>query len=219
MTTHSHLPLLERLDRQGVAALAPEWDSFIAGSTAAGPFMSWPWIGAWLATLGRDADLEVIAARDPGDGRLLGVAPFHVERHRRSRLSFSVLRLLGSGRAAPDHLDLPVAADAPASVAEALWQAVSVHRRWDFIDLEGLVTDGVLHRLLARRPVDAAVDQIPCPYLPLAATWEATANRFGRNHRANLGRYGRKLEREAEAPVREWMVAEHERPIPLVPGG
>jgi CelD/BcsL family acetyltransferase involved in cellulose biosynthesis len=48
----------------------------------------------------------------------------------------------------------------------------------------------------------------PCPYLQLPASWDEYTRSLGRNLRQNLGRYRRKLEREAGAPVVERMISE-----------
>src|SRR3989304_4970912 len=69
-------PSLERIDAAGLAAVATEWDALIAASTAPSPFLTSAWIGAWLATLGEGADLEVVTARDADDGSPGAAAPF-----------------------------------------------------------------------------------------------------------------------------------------------
>ncbi len=200
-------PVLERLDGAGLSAVATEWDALIAASSASSPFLTSAWIGAWLATLGTGADLEVVTARDADDGSLIAAAPFFVETRTRAGLRHRVLRLIGSGPAAPDHLDVPVAKHAPKGTAAALWAAVNRRRRWDLIDLDGVVADGVLAGLLLRRAADRGrVEQIPAPYLRLLPTWEATAATFDGALRSSLERQRRKLEREAPGAVTERMV-------------
>ena len=207
-TEHSPLPLLERVDHDGLRSLAAEWDGLIADSVTPGPFLSWPWISSWLDTLGADADLEAHVARDPADGTLLGVAPFFVERRRHAGLTVPVLRIIGSGPAAPDHLDLPVVRGRP-EVGAALWAAVQNRRRWDLIDLDGVADEGMLAGLLLRREGDRPRSQPTLtPYLPLDGGRDATLTRISPSLLSNLGRYGRKLDREAPAAVTERMVVE-----------
>ena len=202
-------PVLERIDRTRLGAIAAEWDTLVAASETPGPFLTSAWLGAWLATLGADADLEVVTARDADDGRLVAAAPFHVERRTRAGIRFRMLRLLGSGPAAPDHLDMPVSRLAPPGTAAALWASVQRDRRWDLIDLDGVAGDGVLARLLLRRAADRErVEHIPTPFLRLSGSWEETAAGFAGTLRNTLDRHRHRLDREARGAVTERMVAE-----------
>ncbi|MEX0826406.1 MAG: GNAT family N-acetyltransferase [Acidimicrobiia bacterium] len=205
MTTRT-LPVVTRVQRAELREMGPEWEALVAGSQVRSAFMTWPWVSAWLDTLGRDADLEVFTARHPVDGSLLGVAPFYVAPGRKFGIPFQSLRIIGSGPAAPDHLDMPIATGEDPTVAAHLWEAVDVRRRWDLIDFDGMAIDGVLPRLLLRRRGDAA-EETPCPHLPLDGGWDLVNQRFGRSHRQNIDRYRRKLDQEAGAPVVTRMVA------------
>ncbi len=199
--TLRRMPLIERIDHGAVLALETEWEDLRRDSSASSPFMTWPWIRAWLETEGVNADLEVVTARDPESGRLMGVAPFYVANTRRGGLPVRELRLLGSGAAAPDHLDLVVRGDAPPDVADELWAAVAAAQRWHLINLDGVTTGGHLARVVLRRRGDVA-EALPCPYLPLAGGWDLVASRFESRLRKNLDRYGRKLDRDAEVVER-----------------
>jgi CelD/BcsL family acetyltransferase involved in cellulose biosynthesis len=202
------VPVLERIDRTGLAGLGPEWDALVAASANPGPFLTSAWIGAWLATLGSEADLEVVTARDADDGSLIAAAPFFVEPHTRAGVRYRVLRFIGSGPAAPDHLDLPVVRRAPPGTAAAVWAAVNRNRRWDVVDLDGVAADGILARLLVRRSGDRGrVERILTPFLRLRPTWDATAATFDGALRSSLDRQRRRLDRDAAGPVCERMVA------------
>ena len=210
-TGHRRLPLLERLDRDRVLALAGEWDHLVADSPSGSPFLTWPWIGAWLETLGREADLEVVTARDPMDGRLLGVAPFFVEPRRRAGVAYRSLRVIGNGPAAPDHLDMPIRSDHVEQIAPMLWEAVGLNRRWDVIDLDGVAAGGSLARVALRRRDDTGkVETIPCPFLSLDGGWDTVEARMGRSHRQNIGRYSRKLDADAQGVNERLVVSERD---------
>ena len=199
--TLRRMPLLERLDHQGLLALGDEWVDLRRESSATSPFMTWAWVEAWLETVGADADLQVVTARDPDSGRLVGIAPFYIAEARPARVQPRELRMIGSGIAAPDHLDLIVHHESPPDVAEAMWDAVISSRRWHQINLDGIVADGHLARVSIRRRDDKATF-IPCPYLPLEGGWDLVESRFDSRLRKNLARYGRKLERDAEVTER-----------------
>ena len=202
-------PVVERIDRRTLSGLGDEWDGLLARTTTTLPFLSWAWVSAWLDTLGSDADLELLTARDAADGRLVGVAPFFVEGRRRAGIPHTALRFIGSGPAAPDHLDLLVE-QGRRDVAEARWSRLEEGRRWDLLDLDGALDGGFVADFALRRSGDPGGHQTTVPYLSLALDggWEAVQGRFGRSHRSNIRRYARKMDDEAGAPVAIRMVAD-----------
>ncbi|MFH1331460.1 MAG: GNAT family N-acetyltransferase [Actinomycetota bacterium] len=214
------VPFLEEIgDDDALAALAPEWDHLLAGSAVASPFLTWAWVGAWRRTLGAGHSLAVVAARHPGDGSLLGLAPFAVEDRRApGGLKYRALVFLGSGPAAPDHLDLMVLRGWEGVVAAPLWGAVLRRTRPDLADLDGLRAGGLLEALTLRRRADRRrfAETIPCPYLPLPSTWEEYEAGLGRNLRQNLRRYARRLEEEAPGPVTRRLVVRPEEVDPTL---
>lgn len=202
-------PVVSRIERDDLGSMRNEWTALLARCGATLPFLSWAWVSAWLDTLGASADLEVLTARDATDGRLVGIAPFVVERRHRAGISHHVLRFLGSGAAAPDHLDL-VVEDGRHDIAIALWSALEAERRWDLVDFDGALAGGLVEDLALRRSTDLARHTALIPYrrLPLAGEWEDVEAQFGRNHRTNIRRYARKMDQEAGAPVSVRLVAE-----------
>lgn len=203
--TLRRMPLIESTTQASEALLlAPEWEGLLRRSTVTGPFMTWPWIGSWLETVGSTADLELVTARDPGTGLLVGIAPFYVADAVRAGIRLKELRFIGAGVAAPDHLDLLIEDGADPGLATALWQAVLSRRRWHLMHLNGVVADGHLAAVTLRRRTDTAV-KLPCPYLSLEGGWDEVSKRLDSRLRKNLERYGRKLDRDAE--VTERMVA------------
>ena len=80
-------PFTVSFDRAGdPAALGADWRD-LEGRADVTFFLTWDWIGPWLETAGG----KPIAARVAKDGRLVGLALFHVARARRHR--FLPLRL------------------------------------------------------------------------------------------------------------------------------
>lgn len=195
MTSLHRAPILEPLDTTGFEALGGSWDRLLADASTSSPFLTSAWIGAWLDTLGSQVDLELLVARDPDDGALLGAAPFWVDRRSRAGIRHRVLRFVGSGPAAPDHLDLVVARHAPAATGAALWDAVRRRRRWDLIDLDGLEPEGELAAMLLRRTGDRAA-ATPVPRLTLGPSWEATEAGFDGALRNGIHRQRRRLDRD-----------------------
>ena len=208
------VPFLEDVaDDAAFEALAPEWDRLLAESSAVSPFLTWAWVSAWRHTLGAGHSLAVVAARHPGDGSLLGLAPFAAEERRApGGLRYRALVFLGSGPAAPDHLDLIVRQEWEAAVAAPLWGAVLRRARPDLADLDGVQAGGLLEALTLRRRADRRrfAEAIPGPYLPLPPTWEEYEAALGRNLRQNLRRYARRLDEEAPGPVTRRLVVRPE---------
>lgn len=214
------VPFLEDVtDDDAFAALAPEWDRLLAASSARSPFLTWAWVGAWRQTIGAAHDLAVVAARHPADGSLLGLAPFAIEERRApGGLHYRALVFLGSGPAAPDHLDLLVLQGWEAAVAAPLWGAVLRRTRPDLADLDGVCAGGLLDSLALRRRSDRRryADPIPCPHLPLPTTWDEYEAGLGRNLRQNLRRYARRLEQEAPGPITRRLVVHPEEVDPTL---
>jgi CelD/BcsL family acetyltransferase involved in cellulose biosynthesis len=189
------------------AALGPEWDEFVASARHGSVFSTWAWLSAWRRTVGADDRLLLVTARDPQDGRLLGAAPLSITPTRRGGIPHRVLRFAGSGPAAPDHLDL-LLRRGHERIAATLWTTVRRSAGWDLADLDGLRAGAHLARAALRRDGDdrhiVAVDR--CPYVALPTTWEAFEATLGKNHRQNIRRYARKMDREASGAVVERMV-------------
>jgi CelD/BcsL family acetyltransferase involved in cellulose biosynthesis len=97
-------------------------------------------------------------------------------------------------------------------VAAPLWGAALRRSRPDLADLDGLRAGGLLEALALRRRADRRrfAAPIPCPHLPLPASWEEYEASLGRNLRQNLRRYGRRLEQEAPGPVTRRLVVRPE---------
>jgi CelD/BcsL family acetyltransferase involved in cellulose biosynthesis len=195
------MPVIEHLDRTAVLELESEWEDLRRDSSADSPFLTWAWIRSWVETVGRHEHLVVASARDADTGQLVGIAPFHVAATRRKGVALRELRFLGSGIAAPDHLDLIIRSDAPAELASTLWIAVSAACDWDILNLDGIVADGHLARVAMQRTTDRPTGLV-CPYLPLDGGWDVVADRFASGTRKNLERYGRKLDRDADVVER-----------------
>ncbi|HSG79880.1 MAG TPA: GNAT family N-acetyltransferase, partial [Acidimicrobiia bacterium] len=107
----------------------------------------------------------------------------------------------------PDHLDLLVRRGHE-QIAATLWTAVRRSPGWDLADLDGLRAGSQLGRAALRRDRDdrLIVDVDRCPYVALPSTWDAFEATLGKNHRQNIRRYARKMDREAPGEVTERMV-------------
>lgn len=201
------LPVLDHLDRDEVISLRGEWDDLLASTPSPSPFLTWPWVAAWLDTIGAESDLEVVTARDADDGRLIGIAPFVVSPMRRRTVRYRALRFLGSGPFAPHGLDIPVVGDGGREVAAGLWGAVSRRRRWDFIDLLGVAEGGSLTELLMRRRSDPDLAESTVrAHLDLSDGWDAVERRLPDALRRRIHAGVHRLDADTDDQVVERMV-------------
>lgn len=153
-TSHRRLPIVDRIGFSDLAAVSGEWDRLLASSTNPTPFLASPWLRAWVDTVGSTCEPRIVTARDPGDGSLVGAAPFVVAPVRRNGYAYRALRFLGAGPIGASRLDLIVRPDDANTVAGALWDLVCRDRTWDLIDLAGVVAGGPLAAALHRRRGD-----------------------------------------------------------------
>lgn len=154
------------------------------------PFDRWEWMGVWGSSERPEQHPAVAVAFDGPD--VVAILPLAIARTRwRGAIPLRRLEVLAAATH-PDHVDAVVTPGAE-SVIERLWHHLAEKLSWDIVELDGLVPTG----LLASLPQRGQVEATPAPRVKLPATWEEFSGRLGRNLRQNLGRYGRKLEREA----------------------
>lgn len=149
-----HSTVVESVDRRGFASLRAEWDPLLARSPTASPFQSWPWMSAWVDTIGSGADLQLVTARDADTGELVGATPCYVDHRRRFGVEVSSLRMMVGGIAGGRGLDILVDPTHPATLASTLWEATTRDPRWDVVDLTAIAAHGALATLLLRRRAD-----------------------------------------------------------------
>lgn len=192
-------------------SLEAEWNDLLAGSPAANVFLTWEWLSSWWECFGRALQPWVVVVRD--GRRLAGLAPFVLRRNfQAGPFSHHELAFMGSGPAAPDHLDVLARQGYETAVAQAVVSHLRATKgRWDVLRLEGLVENSALAGCLLAQARDrlTQVSYQVCPFARLPADQESYRAGLGSNLRANIGRYGRQLEREYPGRVRYWQV-QHE---------
>ena len=149
------------------ASLRAEWDELVDASDAS-VFNSWEWLFPWFRRIGPRRRLRILTARD-GAGRLLGIAPLSIERHRVLGRAVRRLRFLGDAGIGSDYLDLVARRDHREAVTRAFARAVLEDREsWDLVDLidldEGSPTVAVFREVFAIGPYDISqTDRFVCP--------------------------------------------------------
>lgn len=189
------------LGADALRAIVPLWSELLAASGSANIFLTWEWMSAWCEVLGTAAVPCVLVVRN-GDGAVKGLAPLYTDQRAGRSLALRRLRLMGTGFGA-DHMAFICRAGEDITPEVADWIAGRVPE-WDVAELRWV--DEVQARRLAialeryRGHVCVLTEADPSPVVRLPATWEEYRGLLGSSHRASLGRYARKLERE-RAPV------------------
>ena len=176
---------VEVLDRLGERA--DDWDRLVAGATLPSPFLRSWWLGH--AATGTPT---LVCCFD-GD-ELVGGAAFETSAVGRGPASLQVVRSLGQGPLAPDHLDVVATERHAAAVTRAVlgW----LHRPGTrVVDLDGLAADGRLGRALAGDVIETTA----APFAELGDDLAAyLAGRPGRV-RSTIKRTAKRLDRDGVA--------------------
>lgn len=185
--------------------LAAEWEPLAQGV----PFRRPGWLATWWKHYGRESrstelgrlELCTLAVRDD-DGRLIGLAPWYIER---SVARGSVIRFLGSGNVCTDYLSILSRRWDESRVAAtvAAWLVGDGRQLWDRIDLQGVDAEDVAVRELVRQMGERGCtvyerDTQSCWRLALPVTWEEYLALLSKSHRKQI----RRLQRRASDDVR-----------------
>ncbi|MER8182309.1 GNAT family N-acetyltransferase [Kitasatospora sp. NPDC094015] len=170
------------------AELVDGWRELVAHDSAGSWFMTPEWVLSWWETLGADlpSDAAELAVWRTPAGRVAAVVPLLRTRerlHPRLPLAAPVLTALGSGPGAADHCGFPASPELRPVVREFLASRARRSTLW-LPDLDPEQQD-----LLP--PGARRVSRAACPRTDLTGGFEAIGSR---QFRANLRRYGRKLD-------------------------
>lgn len=183
--------------RDELNQLQPEWNDLLQRSSSNNVFLTWEWISSWWDYFGGDRQPWVLSVRQSDNGKLIGVAPFAKEELvSRRGLRYGVLTFLGSGRPAPDHLDLIIDAKYNQIVASALMKKLlSLRGQWDILRLSGLAANSGLARYLLTRSGYRKVTEEVCPFVTVPVDWETYQMTLSKKMRFNIEYSGRRLEK------------------------
>jgi CelD/BcsL family acetyltransferase involved in cellulose biosynthesis len=196
-------------DRRALDDLREEWTELLLTSAHPTVFLSWEWMMTWLERADAHGTPCVLLAREP-EGRLVGLAPLFLAGPR-GPLGLRSARFMGTGVGA-DHLTFLVragvyaGAGAATDVTRALAGHLAAMREWDVLELMRMeassaatVADvigaeaGVAHTL---------VEADRCPFVPLSKTWDEYLAMIGPHRRSELGRQGRRLDKQGAVQIR-----------------
>ncbi|MEW6050261.1 MAG: GNAT family N-acetyltransferase [Candidatus Zixiibacteriota bacterium] len=182
--------------------LAREWDGLLARCRRQPLFLTFDWLSVWLGVyLNRQPLLLLAVYRED---KLVGLGPFYVQTRRHyGMVPLRELRILGSGEACPDHLDLLLdeghAFEAAAAIWRYLWGPLT--REWDVIRLDamdaGSTALAIFRKQAGEEPrcaVAEIADITSCPYILLPNDAQTFMASLGSKTRYNVGKSRRMLE-------------------------
>lgn len=177
--------------------LAPEWEALERRARVGHPFLSHTWLRTWWEHFAGDAELRVLVAR--AGGTLVGAAPMMRVTRRIYGMRVRVLEAM-----AGDHtprFEFLAGHDAPV-VHAALWAAIRASdAQWDLVNFrqlpEGSATLTSMRACAARDGLRTGCwPGEVSPFVRFSGAWNRYFDSLGYNHRRNVGKNRRRLERQ-----------------------
>jgi CelD/BcsL family acetyltransferase involved in cellulose biosynthesis len=201
----------ENLDQ--LSALRPAWDELLSHYPPATTFSTWEWLSCWWECFGKSRRLLTLGLFD--SGTLVGLAPLSISQERVGSfpLPLRVLRLMADGSGDSDNLDLPVRPGFERVFAEMMLQFLKQHRRqWDVCALETLPPDslaaGCLIEMLRSSPWILFEHSTKFSAIPLPGDWDLYTQTLSSEHRNNLTRYTRRMQRRYSTRIYRCIAAD-----------
>ena len=183
-------------------SIESEWDALVAASGVEHPFLTHAWLRAWWTAFGAGKALNIALVRKAG--KLIGAAPLMVTEQRMFGLRARVLESIAN-----DHTpryEFIVARGHEAAAFAALWQQIRDGARWDVLQLRQLLSGSQTLsclRQIARHhalPLGTWASE-RSPYVAFNGTWDEYFQSLGHNHKRNVGKALRRLQRTGEVEL------------------
>jgi CelD/BcsL family acetyltransferase involved in cellulose biosynthesis len=177
-----------------LAALEREWWELWRYSSAATPFQSPAWLLPWWRAFA-PGDLLTLAVRR--DERLVGLAPFYVERGPRGR------RVLPLGISVSDYLDVLADDACIDAVCDAMARYIGGPApEWDEWELTELAPSAAALRLRTPEECAESADTVSaCPVLDLPPSVDGLAGAIPRRKRRDVRAAGHRAERRGAVRI------------------
>ena len=184
--------------------LQPEWEKLLSEFPTATTFSTLDWLLPWWRAFGK-GQLKVIGFFD--SGALVALAPLCIAAHPAGGgVKLKLLRLMGDGSGDSDNLDLPVRPGYESAFIDALLDLLAKGGiGWDFCRLNTLPENSpaaaVLMSRLEQRGWRSFTSDRPWLVTHLPSVWEDYLAQLSSEHRNNLKRYTRRLQKHYQVQI------------------
>lgn len=184
---------IERISEAEFASVKEQWSSLLDRSITNEVFLSWEWMFSWWDAFKDDSKQLLILTGTDKTGKLVGIAPFYIEK----KIYFgiecrNVVRFCSSRETAPDHLDILCDKEFGQDFPQAVFTYLQEHyAAWDVISLDGIREDSMIKSYVTgnnesmRYIVDCSVEST-CPYLALNQNFKDYLGSFSGKTRSTL---------------------------------
>lgn len=192
---------------EALLKLQPEWDKLLSEFPTATTFSTLDWLLPWWRAFGK-GQLKVIGFFD--SGALIGLAPLCVVPHPvGAGVKLKLLRLIGDGSGDSDNLDFPVRPGYEPAFIDALLGLLARGDRieWDFCRFNTVPENSpalaVLTSRLEQRGWQCFTSERPWLVTHLPPVWEDYLAQLSSEHRNNLKRYSKRLQKHFQVEIRK----------------
>jgi CelD/BcsL family acetyltransferase involved in cellulose biosynthesis len=161
---------ITRLSEKEFDLIKEEWNELLGRSSSDSVFLRWEWIHTWWDVFKRNRTLLILILRR--DGRLIGVAPFTIDRE--GLLQHRIVKLC-SEELSPDYMDIVAETGRETEAAQAVMRYLRQSAgEWDVIALDNLRPQSPLladTSLFEGFAFSSRISQ-HCPYINIEGTFE-----------------------------------------------
>lgn len=180
--------------------LKNEWNQLLEKSDTKSIFLTWEWLYCWWKHFKGQNQLFIIIAKSKGNGQILGIAPFYIEKTKVLGLfSVNKIKFLGTKQVGSDFLDFIIYPGKENEVLKAVYEYIKKHSPlWDVVEIGDIDHNsssiGLLRIVLNGDFRIIEKKAHICPYLELKQNYEDLITHLSPNMRSSLKRRTKVLE-------------------------
>ncbi|MCB1756248.1 MAG: GNAT family N-acetyltransferase [Gammaproteobacteria bacterium] len=179
-----------------------EWSALLQRCPNSTPFLTWEWLYSWWEVFAGETNLlKIVTIRQ--QGRLIGLAPFQIEKRGRSS-GGDILRFIGTGEDEADevvseYLDILAETGAREKVIESVLKWFDELQGWRRLLFENILPDSLIDAFcdaLDQRFNQQTVTTGLRYSIPLSGGYDAYLDGIGQSRRKRLAQSERRLKKD-----------------------